>query len=148
MCQTQQKSWGNVLLSFCFTGLQGPVGLDWALTGPAPKPRLSSIGDHELLLNTHLMLAQCAFGAGLDQARLRPSGPTRPTKKNPAKHSPMIFVQFGTFFFWLSMLSLSLCLTLEKLAYIFHPNFVIFSWGELQIFVVCSWKDIPWHQAG
>ena len=64
MCQTQQKSWGNVFLSFCFTGLQGPVGLERALTGPAPKPCLSSIGDHELLLNTHLMLAQCAFGAG------------------------------------------------------------------------------------
>ena len=130
MCQTQQKSWGNVLLSFCFTGLKGPVGLDRALTGPAQKPRLSSIGDHELLLNTHLMLAQCTFGAGPDQARLRPNGPTRPTKKkNSAKHSPMIVVQFGTFFFLAEHAQFVTLFNFGKISIYFPPQFCHFFLG-------------------
>ena len=118
---------------FLFYGLARPGGL----TGPAPKPLLSSIGDLELLLNTHFMLAQCVFGAGLVKAQSRPTGPCGPAKQKLSKKFPHDFCWvWHIFFFWLSMLSFSLCLTLKKLVYIFHPNFVIFSWGGIANF--CS----------
>ena len=54
---------------------------------------------------------QCWPNVFLGQARIKlilgPPGLLGPQNKNSAKHSPMIFAQFGTFFFWLRMLSLA-----------------------------------------
>ena len=50
MCQTEQKSLENVLLSFYFAGLKGPPGLWWAW----PK---STLGQHQRGVQEKLMIS-------------------------------------------------------------------------------------------
>ena len=132
------KNHWRMFCSVFLVGLVGPLGLKRAWSRPSPKAHWASIKWVFSKSSWSPMLDKCGFGAGPAKAHRAFRARKTKTQQNIP---PWYLLSLAHFFFWLSMLNFLLCLTLKKLAYIFHPNFVMFSWGGISNF--CSVKPQP-----